>query len=375
MFKKFRHHKYFPHIFWAVIIIIVLLLVFLSYRKAYSEMKIMDTHEHIQSMRRAEELRMAMENLGIEKTFLIPSPNETITLNGRKSFTKYKKNVDEILKIAEKYPNDFIPFCTVSPLDKDALDTLIDCHSRGGKGLKLYNGHSLYYGVFNMPLDSEIMDSIYDYAEKERLPVLYHVNLTQYGTELENVLKKHPNMVVSIPHFMVSSVNLSKVEHILDTYPNTYTDISFGYDPYFSAGFHRISVDIEKYKEFFSEYSDRILFGADMVLTDMEKKDQAYMETILECYKKILEKKSFKCAPVNDYYKKVSEKNREIFEKCNPKEDDFCKTSKQKTESFTRWYNETKKLNGLNLSSEILKKIYIENPERFLSGLTFDMEK
>lgn len=366
MLKKIRHHRYFPHIFWAGIVVFVLLFVLMFAQKAHSVIKIIDTHEHIQSVKKADELVLAMKNLDIDKIVLIPSPIETLTLNGNQTFTRYQENNDELLKIAEKYPNDFMPFCTVSPADSNALEILKDCHERGGKGLKLYNGHSFFYDSFNTKLDSTRMKPIYAYAERNKLPVLYHVNITNYGDELENVLKEFPDLVVSVPHFMVSSIKIEKVMDMLDKYPNLYTDISFGHTPYFAAGFRRISNDPQKYINFFKTYPDRVLFGTDMVLTEIEKKDQQYMETVLECYMDILEKDIFTCKPVNDYYKEEAEKNQEAYTNCEPKTGDFCDSKKEKMDSFTKWYNETKVLHGLNLSSDILKRVYQENAERFL---------
>ncbi len=368
MLKRVRHHRYFPHFFWLAVIILVILLFFLFSEKAHSGIKIIDTHEHIQSLEKAHELKLAMADLGIEKTVLLPSPIETITLNGSKSFTRYQENIDEILKIAETYPESFIPFCTVSPVDSNALEIFKDCHERGGRGLKLYNGHSYYYEIFSTTLDSQLMKPIYAYAERNNLPVLYHVNITKYEKELENILEAFPNLTVSIPHFMVSSINLDKVKNLLDKYPNLYTDISFGNDPFFAAGFRRISKNPQKYIDFMTEYSDRILFGADMVITDIKRKDQEYMETTLKCYSNILEKKKFSCKPVNDFYKKEAEIKREMYEECEPKGGDSCNTKEQKMNSYTRWYKETKILNGLNLSPDILKKIYKENPERWLGA-------
>ena len=366
MFKEVRQHRYFPHIFWSVVVILVILLCFLFAGKAHSGIKIIDTHEHIQSLKKAEELKLAMGNLGIEKTVLLPSPIETLTLNGNQTFTQYQENIDEILKIAETYPENFIPLCTTSPTDPNALEIFHDCHMRGGKGLKLYNGHSFYYEGFQSTLDSPRMKPIYAYAERNNLPVLYHVNINNFGDELVSVLKKYPDLVVSIPHFMVSSRNLDKVEYILDTYPNTYTDISFGHDPYFASGFRRISNDSQKYIDFFNKYSERILFGADMVLTEVVRKDQAYMEEVLQCYKDILEKKRFTCEPVSGHYKKIADENLQMYLRCEPKSGDFCKSKLQKHNSYTKWYEETKVLNGLNLNSDVLKKIYSENPERWL---------
>lgn len=366
MLKKIRHHRYFPHIFWAVILIFVLLFVLMFAQKAHSVIKIIDTHEHIQSVKKADELVLAMAKMDIDRTVLIPSPIETLTLNGDQTFTRYEENIDEILKIAKKYPDKFIPFCTISPADSNALQILKDCHEKGGKGLKLYNGHSFFYESFNTKLDSVRMKPIYAYAERNKLPVLYHVNITNYGDELVNVLKEFPDLVVSIPHYMVSSIKIEKVMDLLDKFPNLYTDISFGHTPYFAAGFRRISLKPQKYINFFKAYPDRILFGTDMVLTELEKKDQLYMATVLECYKDLLEKKMFTCSFVNDYYKDGAEKNQEAYTNCEPKTGDFCKSKQEKMDSYTRWYNETKVLNGLNLSSDILKKVYSENAERWL---------
>ncbi|MBU0728071.1 amidohydrolase family protein [Patescibacteria group bacterium] len=365
MFNEIRH----PHLLGiGAIIILGIIAFFLLAQDAQSEIKIIDTHEHIETMNKATALKAANGNRNIDKTILIPSPIETITLNGNNSFTDYRKNVDEILKIAEAYPDSFIPFCTISPLDTDALEYLQGCVARGGKGLKLYNGHSYYYEIFQQPLDSERMMPIYAYAERSNLPVLFHVNITKYQDELENVLTAYPNLVVSVPHFMVSSVGVEKVAELFDKYPNLYTDVSFGSPEYMAAGLRRIGNDTEKYIDFISEYSDRILFGTDMVLTEIEKKDQEYMEETLECYRNMLETKKYVCRRANEYYKESAEAYTESYENCKPKEGDFCASKKEKMESRTRWYEETKTFNGLNLSEEILQKIYQENPLRFLNA-------
>ncbi len=366
MLKKLRSHRYFPHFFGLVVLILVILLFFLFTNRAYSGSKIIDVHEHIQNLEKASELKNVMERVGVDKTVLLPSPWETLTLNGSKSFTRHEENMDEILKIAETYPDRFIPLCTVSPMDSNALQLFQNCHERGGKGLKLYNGHSYYYDIFSLPLDTARMKPVYAYAERNHLPVLYHINIKKFGSELENILKEFPDLVVNVPHYMVSSIEIDEVKRLFDTYPNLYTDISFGSPQFFAAGFRRISRSIDKYREFFDEYPDRILFGTDMVITETDKKDEAFMEATIQCYRDLLEKKRFTCEPVNDYYKGIAETNQQIYKDCKPKAGDFCKTKLEKMKSYNRWYEETKVLNGLNLNSDILKKVYSENPERWL---------
>jgi predicted TIM-barrel fold metal-dependent hydrolase len=287
-------------------------------------------------------------------------------LNGAKSFTGYRENVDSIFEIVEKYPDQFIPFCTVSPMDPDAAEYFKECIERGGKGLKLYNGHSYYYEIFSLPLDSPRMLSIYAYAERNKIPLLYHVNITKYGEELEEVLRKFPDLVVSVPHYMVSSIKLDKVTDLLDRYPNLYTDISFGSPEFMAAGFRRISKDIPKFANFINQYSDRVLFGSDMVLTGAEHKDQAYMEGVLTCYRDLLESKKFTCDYVSDYYRKALDEQKERYSSCEPKEGTYCQSLEPKIATIQERHEQTRLLNGLSLSDPVLRKIYETNPARFL---------
>jgi len=351
----------------ALLILIPLTLVLLT-QKVYSITKIIDVHEHIETLEKARILEQVNQELDIEKTVLLASPIETITLNGNKSFTRYKENANEIFKIAEEYPEHFITFCTISPLDTDALEYIKRCMERGAKGIKLYNGHSYYYEIFKMPLDSTRMMPIYAYAERNKIPVLYHTNISNYKDELINILEKYPDLTINIPHFMVSSIKIDEVGELFDKYPNLYTDISFGSPQYLAAGFRRISNDSQKYIDFINKYPDRILFGTDMVITSIEYKDHDYIKETLQCYRDILEKKTFKCDRVNEYYKKEADKFTESAENCEPKEGNFCKSRIEKMNSYTRWYDETKTLNGLGLPDETLQKIYWENPIRFLSA-------
>jgi predicted TIM-barrel fold metal-dependent hydrolase len=368
MVNKIHHHKYLPHFFgFAALVILGIILFFLFTQQAQSRPKIIDVHEHIESLNKASVLKEVNQELNIEETILLVSPIETLTLNGSKSFTKYRQNAEEILKIAKEYPN-FLPFCTVSPLDPDAVEYIQDCIKRGGKGIKLYNGHSYYYDVFNMPLDSPRMMPIYAYAERNKIPLLYHINIGKYVEELERILEKYPDLVIDIPHFMVSSIELNRVAGLFDKYPNLYTDISFGSPEYLAAGLRRISNNAQKYIDFINKYSDRILFGTDMVITEIDFKDYDYIKNTLQCYMDMLEQKTFKCGRVNDYYKEEAEKYEESFENCKPKEGRYCISVEEKMNSRTRWYNETRSLNGLNLSEEILQKIYWDNPLKFLSA-------
>lgn len=352
----------------AIAILIGLALLFSFERKAHSTIAITDTHEHIQSLARAEDLLKAMDTLGIERTVLIPSPIETLTLKGNGLFTDYRSNVDEILRIAVAHPGRFVPFCTLSPKDADALDYLKDCVKRGGKGLKLYNGHSLFYEDFGMPLDAPAMQPIYAYAEEIRLPILYHVNLDTYGSELNRVLEKHPNLALSVPHFMVSGHKLNRVEEWMKRFPNLYTDVSFGFEPFMAAGFQNIENDLKGFRKFILAHPDRVLFGADMVLTDTEHKDSTYMETMLGCYKNMLETKTFRCDAITQLLTTQAEQREAQAKACKPQSGKFCASRWKTAKESRQKAKDSEKMKGLNLPAETLELIYSKNAERFLNS-------
>ena len=354
------------YLFLILLPIAVIFVFFPSFKGDAFNDDVIDTHEHIQSIEQAEILLEANADKGISKTVLLPSPIETLTLNGHESFTGYRQNVDEILKIAETYPDDFIPLCTVSPLDTDALEYVKSCIERGGKGIKLYNGHSYYYDIFGLPLDSPRMMPIYAYAERNHVPLLYHINIQKYRAELENILKKYPDLVLSVPHFMVASTRLEQVEELMDEYPNLYTDVSFGSPEYMAAGLRRIGSIPEKFRAFIEKYPDRILFGTDMVLTKTAYKDKDFVEEVLQCYRDMLEQKIYTCNAVKDYYKKEFDTYAKAYEVCRPKEGKYCISKKAKMDARKKWYEGTKKINGLDLDAETLEKIYQTNPKRFL---------
>lgn len=349
-------------------LIIFMTLLLAGLFQASGSSSYIDSHEHIENLAKAELLLKANQEVNIEKTILLATPTETLTLNGSRSFTGYRENMDELLKIANKYPDNFIPFCTINPLDSDALEYIQKCIESGGKGLKLYNGHSYYYDIFGIPLDSPRMNPIYAYAERNKIPVLYHVNITKFGDELESILTKYPDLVVSVPHFMVSSIGLDKVSALLDKYPNLYTDISFGSPEFMAAGFRRISKDTKKYANFINAYQNRVLFGADMVLTNTGHKDQKFMKEILICYREILEERKFTCDPVKSYYEEILKDHQYRYDQCKPKEGDYCQSLVAKVNTYQKRFDDVVDLNGLALSSPVLEKIYWTNPNRFLNA-------
>jgi len=287
---------------------------------------IINSHEHIQSIKEAEKFIEAMDKAGISKTFLVGSPRSTVY--GGEGFSDYDKNNQEILTIKAKYPDKFEVLCTIDPRDGQKLEKLKDCIKNGSKGLKLYNGHyALFYDELG-PLNRTEMDEVYDYSEKNNIPILFHVNVGKENLleEFEAILKKYPNLVINCPHFCLSSIKLSRLKYLFDTYPNVYTDVSFGF--FVQAGLERISENTTKYAQLIEQYKDRLMFGTDMVVTSNKRKTVDWIYNLTICYRDMLEKKKYKCNVGNEI-------NGEF--------------------------------NGLNLDKKTLKIIYDDVPKRFLN--------
>jgi predicted TIM-barrel fold metal-dependent hydrolase len=132
------------------------------------------------------------------------------------------------------------------------------------------------------------------YLESVDMPLLYHVNdpdefwdwnkmpdwarkagkkyfygdgdyppKRQIEDEAVDMLKKHPKLRVIFAHFFFTSGALERAQNYFETFPNLFYDITPGWEMY--ANF---SGNYDECRQFFCDYSHRILFGSDTVSTD-----------------------------------------------------------------------------------------------------------
>lgn len=84
---------------------------------------------------------------------------------------------------------------------------------------------------------------------------------------LERVLQRHPDLVIVAAHgawLLCQDAQIDFLRYLLKTYPNLYVDLAA------TDQFYHL-VNQENLRDFFIEYSDRILFGTDIVgITDSE---------------------------------------------------------------------------------------------------------
>lgn len=76
--------------------------------------------------------------------------------------------------------------------------------------------------------------------------------------QILTVLENHPTLNFTFAHFFFMSDEMERLGNIFDKFPNVCVDLTPGVEMYGSFG-----QDVAYTREFFSKYSDRILFGTD----------------------------------------------------------------------------------------------------------------
>jgi predicted TIM-barrel fold metal-dependent hydrolase len=266
--------------------------------------RIINVHEHVQGLSDAERLLEVMDRLGVEKSLLMGSSWFTVTLDERVGFTRYDENNEALLEIVEAYPGRFEAWPTLNPEDEQKLEKLKDLHARGAAGVKLYTGHGYVkrsdgqYMFHTMPLDDPAMLPVYEYCQENFIPLLIHVQTDPklgpgIAEEFIAVLTQYPDMKVICPHYMLSSGRDSRLREFLDTFPNLYSDISYGHDSFIQQGFARSDKNPEKFRRIFREYPDRFMWATDLVVTDIPSKSVPWIEERFQGYLDMLTQEAF----------------------------------------------------------------------------------
>jgi len=122
-------------------------------------------------------------------------------------------------------------------------------------------------------------------------------------------------------------------QELLDTYPNMYTDTSFGTRGILVHGLEVVSRHTDVFRAFCEKYSDRILFGTDMVVTGNKEKTSEWIEAVIRACRDVLEKDTYH----------------------------FFMAATGAPYALESAHNTYGELRGLALSDEILRKIYETN--------------
>ena len=314
------------------------------------EEPMINTHDHIDTMHNLDTWLESQRQCNVSATIMVGSPNSTFWSKPKGPFIKYLENNELLLEMAKDTNDEIIAFPTLNPNDEGNLELLKDYIARGARGLNLWTGHhgtlvgswgetTLYDWLG--PMNRTDMYPIYEYCQENRIPIIWSNNLgiREIRDQLWEVLAEFPDMIIKIPHFGICfrEYNLPFIEKFLSTYEGAYTCFSWGHPDFVIEKFENISNGnrTEAIKEFINKFQDQIMFATDIVPTDNARKTIEWMRRHTQAYKDVL--------TLDKYY-------IELYN-FTPTGVDFIGN-----------------LNGLNLSPEIIEKIYYKNAIKFLNG-------
>lgn len=248
---------------------------------------------HIVQFCTAEELIEMYDKYGIEKGVLLPIVSPEIYL---------PQANEDILEMAEKYPDRLIPFCNIDPRamtnSADApLDILLSYYKeKGCRGLGEV--------MLNVPLMNPMVQNLFRHAESVGLPVIFDGSDQVGGDfglyddpglpQLEHTLQRFPDLIIfghgpvfwseigqletpgeraiifnlkghqvgRLPSGRITTEGV--VPKLFRRYPNLYGDLS-DYTAY-----NAFARDDEYGPKFLTEFQDRIFFGTDICFPGMD---------------------------------------------------------------------------------------------------------
>ena len=240
-------------------------------------LKILDAHIHLSERRDDALLRFAKMNTlrytldglladmrknGVERGLLLspplrnglPLPNE------------------DIIDICGRSGGKLSPVITAEPT-AEAVEAAIGLAEKNRKEVKAFK---VRLGYVNAPAESPVFDALYDYAQSERLPVLFHTGDTASDTgelalshplALDRLANRREELTIVLCHF--GNPWFEDVAELIYKHPKVYADISGlttgggAYADKFAAWLARkVSEAI-----YFAGGPEKVIFGTDYPVT------------------------------------------------------------------------------------------------------------
>jgi Amidohydrolase len=188
----------------------------------------------------------------------------------------------------------------VTPSFPEQVETLLEI---GADGMKILASKPTGRKHLGVAVDGDYFRPLFEALEQSSLPLLWHTadpeefwdpQLTPgwaaekgWGyddsfpdkellyQETENVLRRHPELKVILPHFYFLSADLPRAAALLEDFPNVCLDLAPGIELLYN-----LSKDPDASRVFFVKYSRRILFGTDAGMIPDAEENILRIETV-----------------------------------------------------------------------------------------------
>lgn len=273
-----------------------------SKKHGLSDRIINDGHWHISRHFPVEEslhyIKKAKEYLGIDKVALL-----SYEYADDQGFD-YTSNL-KALYLRDNCQGDAYAFAALTHFadERDNPDEFLRqvmlYHELGFDGIKILEGRNDFHEMFGCKFDSENYEPMFDYLEKTGFPLIMHVagfipfpdealekEREALQGEMLNVLAAHPNLRITFAHMFNMAHDRKKLEQIMEKYPNVSVDLALGGDFVI-----RFSNDLKGWREFFTKFSQRVIFGTDTYNSYFEEEDDREVSTRYLPIRKFFEEK------------------------------------------------------------------------------------
>ena len=209
-----------------------------------------------------DELLDTMREYGIMRGLLLSPP-----LQGAASLPN-----DKVIRLCTRSGGILAPVVTVEPTVKD-VKAAVKLAEENKKEVKAFK---VRLGYVKASAESPVFSVLYDYAESERLPVLFHTGDTAFSTgdlsrshplTLDGLANKREGLTIILCHF--GNPWFEDVAELIYKHPNVYADISGLITR--SKGYAEKYVDwlAKKISEaiYFAGGAEKIIFGTDYPVT------------------------------------------------------------------------------------------------------------
>ena len=234
-----------------------------------------DSHTHISmdfSLREdVKGFKWIMEETGTERI-------QFLALNAHPFFAETQLDNSKCLYLKSAFaPYGYAGYCLDYTRERtpDGFEKQIsDARKAGFDCWKIIEAKPNSQKVWGYAMDDDIYERAFAFAEKNKFPIILHtgdpevmwkneyaegyLTKAEYREQVERVLKRHPDLIMTIAHFGFMGSEPERVKDLLDTYKTLYFDLVPAPEEYFA-----ISKKPEKWKNLFENYSDRFIFGTD----------------------------------------------------------------------------------------------------------------
>jgi uncharacterized protein len=175
---------------------------------------------------------------------------------------------DEVIKLCVKSGRMLWPVVTVEPSYRE-VRAAIKFAEENRREVKAFK---VRLGYVNASAENPVFDKLYDYAEAEGLPVLFHTGDTAFSTgdlarshplTLDRVANKRENLTIVLCHF--GNPWFDDVAELIYKHPNVYTDTSgltTGEDAYHEKYAAWLARKISE-AIYYAGGAEKVLFGTD----------------------------------------------------------------------------------------------------------------